>query len=209
MTNAKAQKEQVMRTVALLILLLVSLPMMGCVRNQSTNASGWTVVSEATLAPSQIDQKMKAITARDVLSGQLLARVSTVIAKEGPDAAIAVCQSEAPAIAETVSREQGVRIGRTSDRLRNPKNQPPDWAVSLLAHRPTEPVFLAARDSRFGALLPIHLKPQCQLCHGSPDTIPAAVRSALASRYPQDQATGYAEGDLRGWVWVEVPPTGK
>jgi hypothetical protein len=124
-------------------------------------------------------------------------------------AAIAVCQSEAPNIAETVGREQGVRIGRTSDRLRNPRNQPPDWAVSPLANWPAEPVFLAARDGRLGVLLPIRLRPQCQLCHGSPDKISAPVRDALASRYPQDQATGYTEGDLRGWFWVEVPPTAK
>lgn len=198
-----------MRTAALLILLLVSLTLMGCSRNQSTSSSGWTLVSEATLTPSQIDQKMKAIAARDVLAERLLARVSTVVGTEGPAAAIAVCQSEAPGIAETVSREQGVRIGRTSDRLRNPRNQPPDWAVSPLANRPTEPVLLAAPDGRLGVLLPIRLRPQCQLCHGSPDKIPTPVRDALASRYPQDQATGYAEGDLRGWFWVEVPPTGK
>jgi hypothetical protein len=28
---------------------------------------------------------------------------------------------------------------------------------------------------------------------------------ALAARYPDDRATGFAPGDLRGWFWVEVP----
>jgi hypothetical protein len=31
------------------------------------------------------------------------------------------------------------------------------------------------------------------------------VRQALLQRYPEDRAIGYAEGDLRGWFWVEVP----
>jgi len=29
----------------------------------------------------------------------------------------------------------------------------------------------------------------------------------LAAKYPMDQATGFKEGDLRGWFWIEVPPS--
>jgi len=32
----------------------------------------------------------------------------------------------------------------------------------------------------------------------------AKVKEALAARYPKDQAVGYAEGDFRGFLWVEV-----
>ncbi len=32
-----------------------------------------------------------------------------------------------------------------------------------------------------------------------------AVKEVLASGYPRDEATGFAEGDLRGWFWIEVP----
>jgi len=45
----------------------------------------------------------------------------------------------------------------------------------------------------------------CVVCHGDPAQIPDAVLAALAARYPDDRATGFAEGDLRGWFWVEVP----
>ena len=31
------------------------------------------------------------------------------------------------------------------------------------------------------------------------------VKNELASLYPNDQATGFKEGDLRGWFWVNVP----
>ena len=37
------------------------------------------------------------------------------------------------------------------------------------------------------------------------ESIPADVRAALAELYPADRATGYSVGDLRGWLWVEVP----
>jgi hypothetical protein len=33
--------------------------------------------------------------------------------------------------------------------------------------------------------------------------------AALAGAYPQDRATGFAPGDLRGWMWAEVPKAAK
>ena len=36
---------------------------------------------------------------------------------------------------------------------------------------------------------------------------PCTQAPALAASYPQDQATGFGAGDLRGWMWAEVPKT--
>jgi hypothetical protein len=33
------------------------------------------------------------------------------------------------------------------------------------------------------------------------------VRAKVRSRYPHDRAVGFAEGEIRGWYWVEVPKT--
>jgi hypothetical protein len=30
------------------------------------------------------------------------------------------------------------------------------------------------------------------------------VKEAIAARYPADRAVGYAEGDFRGFLWVEA-----
>lgn len=54
-------------------------------------------------------------------------------------------------------------------------------------------------------MLPIKLKKACLTCHGPADTIAADVKSKLAELYPTDDATGFSEGDLRGWFWIEVP----
>ena len=59
-----------------------------------------------------------------------------------------------------------------------------------------------------GAFLPIKLAAPCLACHGPADDLDEDVRSALAESYPDDQATGFAEGDLRGWFWIEVPSEG-
>jgi hypothetical protein len=31
------------------------------------------------------------------------------------------------------------------------------------------------------------------------------IGATLAVAYPGDRATGFAPGDLRGWMWAEVP----
>jgi hypothetical protein len=44
------------------------------------------------------------------------------------------------------------------------------------------------------------------MCHGTKDEIPEEMHVAIARAYPNDQATGFHIGDLRGWFWIEVPP---
>ena len=46
--------------------------------------------------------------------------------ESGPAGAIEACRTEAPGIADALSID-GVRMGRSSHRLRNPANVPPDW----------------------------------------------------------------------------------
>ncbi len=123
----------------------------------------------------------------------------------GPATAIEVCSKEAAIIAEQVGAEQGVAIGRTSFKLRNAKNTPPEWARPLVQQRVAERGMLIYPPEQSEALLPIRLQAICLTCHGPADRIAEDVRLALAKTYPDDQATGFAEGDLRGWFWVEVP----
>ena len=40
-------------------------------------------------------------------------------------------------------------------------------------------------------------------------TIHPDIAASIDETYPDDQATGFAEGDLRGWMWVEAPPGGE
>lgn len=145
------------------------------------------------------------MAARDDLFGQLMTRLQTAIEQHGAASAIGVCQEAAPTIARAVGEARNLSIGRTSWKLRNPKNQPPAWAMALVEARTEGPSALAHPDGRLGVLLPIRLKSQCLACHGAMEAIPAEVRRALKTRYPDDAATGFAEGDLRGWFWVEVP----
>lgn len=179
---------------------------LGCNRTPAT--------SKAQKEPSGGDQsslvdeaaKAKAIAAKNALFERLSGRLSTVLKADGPAAAIEVCSREASDIARTVGTEQGVQIGRTSLKLRNPANAPPDWVKPLMDPSSVDPQFISLPNGHTGALLPIKLQTKCVTCHGATDLIPQGVREQLSKLYPRDQATGFNEGDLRGWFWVNVPP---
>jgi hypothetical protein len=52
------------------------------------------------------------------------------------------------------------------------------------------------RDGRTGYVEPIYVKPVCLACHGG--NVDPGVKAKLAELYPEDQATGFREGDFRG-----------
>lgn len=126
--------------------------------------------------------------------------------QEGPAEAIAACRVEAPALAEKASNDR-VRVGRTSDKLRNPSNAPKAWMVPLLdayreASGPIEPLVVQIDETTVGYVEPIYTQPICVTCHGT--TIAPELEEKLRALYPEDQARGYAAGDLRGVFWAEL-----
>jgi hypothetical protein len=58
---------------------------------------------------------------------------------------------------------------------------------------------------RVGVIHPIGTLGMCTTCHGSEASMDPELGARLAESYPDDQATGFAVGDLRGWMWAEVP----
>lgn len=193
-----------MKSFAAFGVALAALASGGC-RETGTTQSAWKPVAQESMSDVQAAQRERALASREAMFTRLQDRLLEVIGSEDPAAAIVVCSEEAPQIAEDVSREHGVSIGRTSFRLRNPKNTPPAWAVPLVAKRVDEPAYLSDGD-RLAALLPIRLPAFCLMCHGPEDAIPPDVQEALARHYPDDRATGFQVGELRGWFWIEVPP---
>jgi hypothetical protein len=103
----------------------------------------------------------------------------------------------------------GVEVGRTSARLRNPRNSPPVWArayVAATAGKKASQVQPAAFDlgDRVGVLRPIEIRSRCLACHAGRDDVEASTRAWLERSYPRDQSFGYALGDLRGFWWAEA-----
>lgn len=144
------------------------------------------------------------------LQDAALKELTRELARGGPAGAIMSCHLDATGEAYRVAREEGIAAGRTSDRVRNPLNAPRPWAVPIVtkyAGRPAAGIdgFAVDLGDRVGLLRPITHRAMCASCHGPEEKFDPRVRAELKDRYPVDRATGFKEGDLRGWFWVEVP----
>ena len=128
--------------------------------------------------------------------------------ESGPVAAISACSTEAPLIASGLSID-GVVMGRSSHKLRNPENAAPEWAVPLLdayvAGTQSGPVAVELAGDRFGYVEPIAAQPLCLNCHGA--QLHTDIAATIDELYPDDEATGFSAGDFRGVFWVEFPGT--
>jgi hypothetical protein len=186
------------------ILLLSSLALLAACTVESQREPAWSRVPVDALSADQQAQMARAEQGRDALFGALGGELQQALAAGTPVEAITVCKDAAPRIAAEVAAAQGLAIGRTSQRLRNPANTPPAWAAGYVASAAEEPACFAGPEGELGVLLPIRTMPVCATCHGPADALDAQVAAALAAEYPQDQAVGYGEGQLRGWFWVEV-----
>jgi len=144
---------------------------------------------------------------------RLKTELETAIAHGGPVAAIATCRERAPAIAAELSAASGASVSRTAMRVRNPANAPLPWQREAMARfeqrmaagEPADKLELFETPAGEGAryLKAIPTGPLCLTCHGG--NLAADVRSALRDMYPQDAATGFAAGDLRGAFSVVWP----
>jgi hypothetical protein len=189
--------------------VIVGFVLAGCTGGGPAERGGESSTATAAIATEELSrdqqrQQQVALAARDELFQALSQRLAEVLADAGPAAAISVCKSDAPRLATEIGQQYGVAIGRTSHRLRNPQNAPPAWARPLVEREVAEASFVPLPEKALGVLLPIRLKSNCLLCHGPREQIVPQVQEALAEEYPQDQATGFAEDELRGWFWVEV-----
>lgn len=157
-----------------------------------------------------------AITKAEMVFGELqmalLAALSKELSAGGPVGALTTCHTEAGPIARRIVAQSGMLVGRTSQRLRNPGNAAPEWARPFIAV-PESGRSSDAREwvvdlgDRVGVLRPIGTVPMCTKCHGPRSDLPQDLQEKLQSLYPHDQAVGFREGDLRGWMWAEVPLT--
>jgi hypothetical protein len=187
-----------------LVCLFISQLVLGCGDvNESAEKSGWKEVEPASLSKPYQQMYERTERAKKDLAKTLLGRVTEVMRKQGPRAAISVCNLEASGLTSQVAEKHDVRIGRTSHKLRNPNNQPPEWMREFnIVEKKIDKQMVLQRDDTLAVASPIHLAEKCATCHGPKDKLNSAVINELEQRYPQDEATGFEPGDLRGWFWV-------
>lgn len=148
------------------------------------------------------------------LGRTLKQRLTEAMAEGGPPRAVSVCADEAQVLTAQAGEQHQASVGRSSKRLRNPDNQGPDWVHDWLREQGDRPAAEARPltkvvGDRARVVRPIAMEGMCLTCHGPPEGIAPEVRAVLRERYPEDQATGYREGDLRGALWAQTRVTGE
>jgi hypothetical protein len=179
----------------LLSLCLITLAL-DCSSDQQPNASMETEVAAAKAAIKEF-------------AGALQAELKGAMQTGGPVAAIGVCNTQAMLISEKMAAMHGMHLSRVSMKNRNPANVANDWQSAVLED--FEKKRLAGKDitklgwtetvsvnggQEFRFMKAIPTGEICLSCHGS--ELAPEVSRILADLYPEDRATGYSAGDIRG-----------
>jgi hypothetical protein len=182
-------------------------------------ALGGLLAAGPVIAGDGDSRETEARQAVKSLMQQLGGELKQAMKQGGPKAGIGVCTERAPQITAELSREKGWRITRVSDRVRNPLLGTPDaWEQKVLAKFRQQAkegasykgmtyseVVKEPAGEYYRFMQAIPLQGKCMACHGPKENLAPAVLETLEKRYPHDQATGYAVGDLRGAFSIKRP----
>ncbi|AOL22697.1 Protein of unknown function (DUF3365) [Erythrobacter litoralis] len=170
---------------------------------------------ESEQEPAPLDEA--AVAARSAPIAQRFAadlrmQLQSALEAGGPKNAVSVCRDVAPALAEAASQESGAEIRRIAARNRNPEGSVPgemQGRYDALAEAPMAGGAPARRIWRaedgkvhFMSAIPMAEQP-CSTCHGR--DIDPDLAAHIVSLYPEDAATGFAPGTLRGALLISWP----
>ncbi len=199
-TAANPRRLDVLRPTLVLMLALAAAPI-GCKQKAQPAA---LKAKEIKASPPE-----KVVAAIRNLKTTLGARLKAEIAQSGPEAAVEACRLDAAKFTQA-QQQAGLRIGRTSHKLRNPANKAPAWAEEAVASGAGRVVSEVKRrrvydlgGGHLGYVEAMGVGAVCLTCHGPAEGISPPLAERIAKAYPDDKATGFQEGDVRGWFWVE------
>jgi hypothetical protein len=140
--------------------------------------------------------------------GELKPQLKQAMLEGGPTLAIEVCASLAPGIADNLARESGWLVERVSLKARNAsRGQPDSWEKAVLlqfdqqqaAGQPASALIYDEIEGDWYRYMQAQVaEPLCLNCHGT--NIAKPVRVTLDEFYPDDAATGYSLGQVRGAI---------
>jgi hypothetical protein len=141
----------------------------------------------------------------NALSGKLKEQLQ----KGGVIQAIPFCNSKALPITQELSENYNVSIKRTSNKIRNIKNNSTTRELEVVEkfitlkenNKKLAPIIEVDKNDKVHFYTPIIIKNNCLLCHGKVgQELSVKNDSIIKLLYPNDKATNYKEGDVRG-IW--------
>jgi hypothetical protein len=171
--------------------------------------SGLGLMAQAALAEPQMSDRQAMQAARagsEALTRALTRQLRDYMASYGAAGALSACKVDAQLITRTIGAERNLTIKRTALRVRNPANTATELEQQILndfqsaIELGADPLVLERvvrlKDGRWQYARPIMMGPLCTGCHGQ--SIDETVQRAIDSIYPEDEATGFSPGMLRG-----------
>jgi len=139
-------------------------------------------------------------------AGTLKPKLKSAIQSGGFVHAIDICSVEAPKIAASLSAETGWDIKRVSLKARNKSSATPDTFERMVLEQFDERqangekasgmMFSEVVGNEYRFMKAQGVQGLCFNCHGG--SLQPEVEKAIAERYPEDMATGYSLGQIRG-----------
>ncbi len=175
-----------------------------------TSCALFSLISQSVIANEQQQFQQQSKTAIKEFASTLKGALVSAMKSGGPTEAIKVCNEVAPTIAATLSDKYGFEIARTSLKVRNPTNKADLWEQQVLTQFEqrkqsgeavkklvfSEKTVNSKGQEELRMMKAIPTGKVCLTCHGS--NIAEPVQASLDKLYPEDQATGFDLGDIRG-----------
>lgn len=140
--------------------------------------------------------------------GLLKPQLKQALDEGGPANAIAVCADVAPRITDSLTVQSGWTVRRVSLKARNASRAVPDhWEKAVLLEfdrrqaagaEPAELHYAEVVGGRYRYMQAQVVEPVCLVCHGK--GLAEEVTQVLREYYPDDSATGYSLGQVRGAI---------
>jgi hypothetical protein len=186
----------------------------GCSRQTETSIAPAALPALSPAVQQAARERGRAIAAETF--GLLSTNLQTALQSGGVSNALPFCSLAASPLTAGIAEKHGVTLKRVTHKARNPAAQANEtelailqsFASALTASTNPPPPFatnLVAGHATFFA--PIVLNNElCLKCHGEPGAdISAASLAVIQQHYPQDQATGFQLGQLRGAWRIDFP----
>lgn len=215
MKSTPVKPRVISRLAASLLLLAAG----GCSRSGPANQeAGPAAPNPAGRPVTEPEATARGREVSKALAEKLMTQLTAALEAGGPAEAVRVCRTIAHPVTEgEADPAVGIRVRRTAPRVRNPDNAPDAWDREVLARlqelrdsgKPFPEEVVSKDGDGFRYYKPLATKPLCLQCHGARETFDTALVERLTDLYPEDKAFGFAEGDLRGVIRVDIQPSEK
>ena len=201
--------------VTLLVLTLITGVISGC-KDKKAAPQPATMEKPQGQPVAETDRGRRTIQVFKAYQKDVVGSLKAALTGGGTVAAITVCKEVAAGLKERFRDMPEVTVRRVAQRYRNADHVPDAFETAIFKEwedgmaEGTPPIAIArATEAGLRVMQPIMLGSRlCLRCHGKPRDMTSETVETLQRLYPNDNATNFEMGDLRGAfsaIWHQAP----